>query len=54
MINLSILLQTNAAQRIQDAVMPYLIAVFVITLLTVGGRILLDFLLKRSGPPSRG
>ncbi len=54
MTNLFTLLQINAAQRIQDAVMPYLIAVFLTTFLVIGGRILLDFLLKRSGPPSRG
>lgn len=46
MINLSILLQTNVAERIERAAMPYLFAALVITFLWFGGRILLDFLLK--------
>ncbi len=45
MINLSILLQMNVAERIKKAVTPYLLTALLITVFWFGGRILLDFLL---------
>ena len=46
-MNLSILLQMNVAERIEKAVMPYLLGALLVALLWFGGRILLDFLLRK-------
>ena len=50
MMNLLFHLQINVAERIEKAVMPYLIGALLITLLWFGGRILLNFLLRKSNP----
>ena len=49
MMNLSILLQMNVAERIEKAAMPYLLGFLLLVLLWFGGRILLDFLLRKRG-----
>lgn len=54
MINLSMHLQMNVAERLEKAVRHYLIGTLLITLLWLGGRILLDFLLRKSDPLTRG
>jgi len=54
MINLWILLQMNVAERIEKAAMPYLVGALALVVLRFGGRILLNFLLNKSDPPSRG
>lgn len=37
----------NVAERIEKAAMPYLLAALLLVLLWFGGRILLDFLLRK-------
>lgn len=54
MMSLLFLLQINVAERLEKVVMPYLIGALLIALLWFGGRILLDFLLRKRDPPSRG
>lgn len=49
MINGSIFLQMNVAERIEKAIMPYLLGTLLLTVLWLVGRILLDFLLKKRG-----
>lgn len=49
MMNLSILLQMNVAERLKKSAMPYLLGALLAALLWFGGRILLDFLLKKRG-----